>query len=76
MDESLIRGSVLKGYGLRMRDEMARYVLGRLASRGTATGSIPVMGCDARTGVPLRRMVELPGLVDRAGSAQSQDPQG
>ena len=56
MDEREIRRRLIAQFGIRIEPHMSRYVLGRIRS---GAGNIPVMGGDARTGVPLRTMVNL-----------------
>jgi hypothetical protein len=43
-------------YNLRVHPEMGDYLLRKLQSRSTS-GSIPVMGGDARTGVAIRQLL-------------------
>ncbi len=62
MQESELQRIYRQMLGLRVGPEMARYVLARLR-QGTAGEkipgeSIPVMGGDARTGLPLRREID------------------
>ena len=56
MDEREIRRRLLAQFGIRIEPHMSRYVLGRL---GAGDSDVPVMGGDARTGVPLRTVVKL-----------------
>ena len=65
MDDTLrvaeVREMFLRRLGLRIGPEMAAYVLRRMqAAAGPA--ELPVLGGDARTGVPLRRVVSLADL--------------
>jgi hypothetical protein len=54
MDERDIRRRLIAQFGIRIEPHMSRYLLDRMND-----GDIPVMGGDARTGVPLRTMVNL-----------------
>jgi hypothetical protein len=48
--------------GIRLGNEMAKYVLRRLNERqgaGLPLGEIPIMGGDAKTGVAVRTMAPL-----------------
>ena len=54
MDLSEVQRRLLQHYGLRVEDEMGRYVLRRLTQAGQALADLPVIGGDARTGMPLR----------------------
>jgi hypothetical protein len=56
----------LERFGLRVGQEMSRYVSQRIHS-GDRAGGIAVMGCDARTGVPRREIIPAASLaVDAA----------
>lgn len=62
VDAEQIRDIFLQRLGLRIGPEMSRYVLRRIKSgQGSPMplGAIPVIACDARTGLPLRRLVDL-----------------
>lgn len=56
-----VQAILLRQLGLRVGPEVAAYVLRRWqtsmtpAAEAASTGFIPVMGGDARTGVPVRR---------------------
>jgi hypothetical protein len=56
MDEVEIRRRLIAQFGIRIEPEMSRYVLDKLK---TGAGEIPIMGGDARTGVPVRTLVNL-----------------
>jgi len=58
--ESDVRDLILKKTGVRIEPEMARYVLKQVQSdRGSGPSkAFPIIGADARTGMPLRQMVE------------------
>lgn len=53
---------------VRIEPEMARYVLRRAARSGasnpTGSDSLAVMGADARTGAPLRRIVNVREILN------------
>ena len=59
MSESEMEAIVLKQHGLRIESQMRQYVLERLAS---ASGPFPIIGGDARTGVPRRQMIDPKSL--------------
>ena len=62
MDASQVQQIFLERLGLRIGPEMSRYVLSRITSGQDSPmplGAIPVMGGDARTGIPVRRIVDL-----------------
>ena len=58
MDAQQIRQRMLDAYGIRVEPEMSAYVARKLAQAGNALRELPVMGGDARTGMPLRLMVD------------------
>jgi len=58
MDEVQIRRRLLEHYGIRVDPEMSKYVLRHLQQARSALAQIPVMGGDARTGIPLRLLVD------------------
>jgi len=58
LNESDVREMFLRKLGLRIEPEMAGYVLKRLQAGNSKTESFPVMGADARTGMPVRRMID------------------
>ncbi len=64
MDETTIRRQVLALHGLRIDPEMEKYVFRRLSeaaqlASAVSARTIPVIGVDARTGMPLRSFVDL-----------------
>jgi len=61
---------LLDQYGLRVEPAMAQYVLRRLAA-GDA-GKVPVIGGDARTGTPMRTLIDPARLA--GDSAPSSPP--
>ena len=57
----------LRQHGIRIEPEMAHYVLRCLSRGGTAPAApigapVPIMGADARTGLPLRQVIDLTSL--------------
>jgi hypothetical protein len=60
---------MLAQFGLRIEPEMSRYVLRQLADRPAGETSFPVMGGDARTGVPVRRFVPAAAFADAGPSS-------
>ena len=63
MDGEAIRQKMLESYGLRVEPHMSDYVARRLKQAGDALASIPVIGGDARTGMPVRTSVETTTLL-------------
>jgi hypothetical protein len=59
-----VQQRVLDAYGIRVEPEMAKYLLRRLS----AGGKVGVIGGDARTGMPTRK------LIDPAALAASSPP--
>jgi hypothetical protein len=55
MEETEFQTRLRERLGLRVGPEMARYLLGRLNTGTLGAGSIPAMGTDARTGIPVLR---------------------
>ncbi|MGB7159748.1 MAG: hypothetical protein WBD40_16905 [Tepidisphaeraceae bacterium] len=55
MDAAEVRRRMLAQFGIRIEPAMSAYVLRQLGNRAVA--SFPVMGGDARTGVPVRRVI-------------------
>ena len=56
MDAGEVRKRMLAQFGIRIEPEMGMYVLRQLESP-SAGDSFPVMGGDARTGSPVRRLI-------------------
>jgi hypothetical protein len=49
---------MLAQFGLRIEPAMSEYVVRQIGNRASSSGaSFPVMGGDARTGVPVRRLI-------------------
>jgi hypothetical protein len=53
----------LKQFGLRLAPHMCRYIASRLHSGLPLPDVLPVMGGDARTGVPVRYLAPVVGLT-------------
>ncbi len=62
MDGEELRKRMLDAYGIRVEPEMSEYVLRRLRQAGNALRELPVIGGEARTGRPVRTMVDLARL--------------
>jgi hypothetical protein len=60
---------ILDAYGVIVEPHMAKYVLRRLAQAGTALRELPVIGGNARTGVPVRMSIDPSRLVSPAGAS-------
>lgn len=61
MDPGEVRRRTLAQFGIRIEPAMSRYVARRLEA---ADGSFAVMGGDARTGVPVRRVIPAAAFAD------------
>ena len=68
MDGDEIRRRVLETYGIRVDPEMSEYVLRRLSQAGSALRELPVIGGEARTGMPVRTVIDLARLQQSATS--------
>ena len=68
MPETEVQQKLRERFGLRLGPEMAAYVLRQLDQNPE---SIPVIGSDARTGVPCRVKLPTGDLKDALTSAQS-----
>jgi hypothetical protein len=66
VDIPAIQRALLSQYGLRIDPVMGEYVLANLRSAGS--GSLPVIGGDARTGVPMRTTIDLDALAAAEGA--------
>ena len=62
MDGDEIRKRMLDNYGIRVEPHMSEYVLRRLSQAGDALRELPVIGGEARTGMPVRAIVDLTKL--------------
>ena len=60
MDAIEIQKRILNRYGIRVEPAMSDYVVRKLAQTARPPGkpaSFPVMGGDARTGIPVRQLI-------------------
>jgi hypothetical protein len=62
VDGEAIRKRMLDAYGIRVEPHMSEYVLRRLKQAGGALRELPVIGGEARTGMPVRMTVDLARL--------------
>jgi hypothetical protein len=58
VDRSEIERRMLSAYGVRVEPAMSEYIARRLAAAGAALRELPVIGGDARTGLPTRVVVD------------------
>ncbi len=69
MDQSRIGPLLLQELKIRVGPAMAAYIARRLAeAKDDPSQPIPVMGGDARTGVPVRRLVDPRVLLEHIQS--------
>ena len=59
MDAEAIRQRMLDAYGIRVEPQMSEYVLRQLRNAAGALRELPVIGGEARTGVPVRKVIDL-----------------
>ena len=74
MDAEQLRHIFLERLGLRIGPEMSRYVLRRIESGHDSPmplGAIPVMAADARTGAPVRQLIDLSTFETPATTSDS-----
>lgn len=69
MDAGEVRRRMLAQFGIRIEPEMGLYVLRQLESASGET--FPVMGGDARTGTPVRRVIPVNAFTPVAPSVNS-----
>ncbi len=62
MNPPEVQRLLLAHLGLRVGPEVAAYVLRRLTQAGDALRELPVIGGEARTGIPVRMNIELARL--------------
>ena len=62
MDGEAIRQRMLESYGIRVDPHMSDYVARRLKEAGDALRELPVIGGEARTGMPIRKIINLARL--------------
>ena len=72
MHAGQMRTRILAQFGIRIEPEMSEYVLRQL-DNPAADASFPIMGGDARTGVPVRRFIPAAAFT-RAGAGVSSPP--
>jgi actin-like ATPase involved in cell morphogenesis len=72
-DEAGIIDMVLRRFGLRIGPAMGKYLLNQIerARTGQADGAVPVIGGDARTGVPQRLLIPTHELLDALQQGQA-----
>ena len=70
MDAGEVRTRMLAQFGIRIEPEMSAYVLRQLEN-SSASASFPVMGGDARTGVPVRRFIPAAAFTSAGVSSPS-----
>lgn len=67
MSEADIQRRFVRQLGVRIEPEMARYVMqqtiGKPLSSTSSLRPVPIMGADARTGMPLRRVVNVQNIL-------------
>ncbi len=62
-----LRQQLLHQYGIRVEPQMGEYVLRRLQQAGAALRELPIIGGEARTGAPVRLVIDPAALrQDRA----------
>ena len=68
MNALAIQRALLRQFGLRIEPEMSRYVERQLleARTGLTMRAIPVIGGNARTGIPMRQWIESASLTNDA----------
>ena len=66
MDAGEVRRRMLAQFGIRIEPAMSAYVVRQLAQQAGAGASFPVMGGDARTGVPVRRFIPVAAFATAA----------
>ena len=62
MDGEAIRKRMLESYGIRVEPHMSDYLARRLQQPGDALRELPVIGGEARTGMPIRKIINLAQL--------------
>lgn len=69
MEEKEIAQRLLHNFGIRIEPEMSAYARRQLERRAdNSAKTFPIMGAHARTGVPLRTMIDIDQL--RAASRE------
>ena len=62
MEARDIEAQLLQLYGIRVDPQTSDYVLRQLANAGRALRELPVIGGEARTGAPLRLVIDPTSL--------------
>ena len=62
VDREAIRKRMLESYGIRVDVHMIDYVARRLTQAGDALRELPIIGGEARTGTPVRKIIDLAQL--------------
>jgi hypothetical protein len=70
VDHAEIQGA-LRRIGIRVEPEMAEYLGRQMQQQQSGLGKVAVLGGDARTGVPVRRMVAVNELTRSASGDQA-----
>jgi hypothetical protein len=69
MEAADLQKQILDAYGIRVEPNMAAYVLRQLQQAGGALRALPVIGGNARTGVPVRMSIDAAKLALPPSSA-------
>ena len=69
MEPADVQRRILDAYGICVEPEMVRYVLRRLEQAGGALRELPVIGGNARTGAPVRMVIDPSRFVPPAAPA-------
>jgi hypothetical protein len=62
MEIGELQKRMLEAYAIRVEPEMARYALARLAAAGNALRELPIIGGHAKTGLPMRTVIDPAAL--------------
>jgi hypothetical protein len=71
VDGEAIRKRMLDAYGIRVEPHMSDYVARRLKQAGDALRELPIIGGEARTGMPIRKIINLAQLQQQQQQQQS-----
>jgi hypothetical protein len=75
LDASQIQAELLRQYSIRIGLRTAAYVHEHLApSRAPTDGMLPIIGRDARTGTPLRKLISVSSLRSSDVTVPSGNP--
>ena len=66
MEATDLQERILGAYGIVVEPHMAKYVLRRLQQAGGALRELPVIGGNARTGVPVRMLIDPSQVISPA----------